>query len=130
MRIEKVLLVDDDAGIRKVAEISLSRIGKWKALAVDSGIKALEIIPSFDPDVILLDVMMPILDGPKTFRVLCERQCKIPVIFLTAKVLKQEILSYVEMGAAGVICKPFDPLFLPAEITAILLNHYEKARVA
>jgi two-component system, OmpR family, response regulator len=132
VRIEKVLLADDDAGIRRVAEISLSRVGKWKVLLVDSGAKALECVGDFKPDLILLDVMMPGMDGPTTFTHLQEdeRSAGIPVIFLTAKVQKQEMQVYRELGAAGIISKPFDPITLPAEIMRVLSDRLEPVLVA
>lgn len=122
MNIEKVLIVDDDPAIRRVAEISLSRVGKWKVLAADSGQKALEVVDEYKPDVILLDVMMPGLDGAATFKMLQEQKGSetVPVIFMTAKVQKHEVARYCELGAVGVITKPFDPLKLPGDIIKIL----------
>jgi two-component system, OmpR family, response regulator len=122
MRVEKVLLVDDDAGIRRVAELSLSRVGKWNVMLADSGFKALELASTFKPDLILLDVMMPGMDGPTAFGFLRQDEATagIPVIFLTAKVQKQEVQGYLDLGACGIISKPFDPVTLPAEIMRVL----------
>jgi CheY-like chemotaxis protein len=122
MQIEKVLMVDDDLSILMIAEISLSKVGKWGVRTVDSGNKALALISEFKPDVILLDVMMPGMDGPTTFQKLREMEetARTPVIFMTAKVQTTEVASYCELGAAGVISKPFDPLTLPSEIKQIL----------
>ncbi len=122
MEIEKVLMVDDDLSILMIAEISLSKVGKWGVKTVDSGNKALALISEFKPDVILLDVMMPGMDGPTTFQKLREMEevAQTPVIFMTAKVQTAEVASYCELGAAGVISKPFDPLTLPGEIKQIL----------
>ena len=122
MKIKKILVVDDDPAIRKVAEISLSRVGKWDVLAADSGSRALEVVAEYKPDVILLDVMMPGMDGTTTFRKLQEQSGteETPVIFLTAKVQKHEVQHYCELGAVGVITKPFDPLKLPDDIMNIL----------
>jgi two-component system, OmpR family, response regulator len=122
MTIKEILLVDDDMTIRKVAEISLSRVGNWRVKLAESGPKAMEILAAYRPDVILLDVMMPGLDGPSTFALLQsnERTKDIPVIFLTAKVQIQEVEAYRNLGAVGVISKPFDPLSLPDEIRKII----------
>ncbi|MBX9571222.1 MAG: response regulator [Candidatus Obscuribacterales bacterium] len=122
MSIEKVLLVDDDPRIRKIAQISLQGVGGWNVRAVSSGFEALEAASSDRPDVILLDVMMPEMDGPTTLARLRENAelASIPVIFFTAKVQKQEVDSYLALGAAGIISKPFDPMKLPGEIEEIL----------
>lgn len=124
MRIEKILLVDDDASIRRVAEISLTRVGNWIVRLADSGKSALATVADFRPDVILLDVMMPVMDGVSTFKLLRDHDAasNTPVIFLTAKVQKQEVQSYYDIGAAGVIIKPFDPLILPSDVQRIVNN--------
>jgi len=120
--IKKILLIDDDAIIRKLTEISLSRVGKWQVVTADSGQSALEVAAREKPDLILLDVMMPGMNGPTTFRLLkelCKEQSP-PVIFVTAKVLRHEVDSYSQLGAAGVISKPFDPMTLPSQIREIV----------
>lgn len=122
MQIEKVLLIDDDPSIRKIAGISLSRVGKWQVVVAASGVEALEMVSREKPDIILLDVMMPGMDGPTTLKLL-RQQASIsstPVIFMTAKVQKHEIESYCLLGAAGVISKPFDPLTLASQIRGIM----------
>jgi len=127
MQIERVLMVDDDPSIRKIGELCLSKVGKWQVMMASSGQEALQIGPAFNPDVIILDVMMPGMDGPTTFKLLQENAAisKTPVIFMTAKVQTHEVESYSSLGAAGVIGKPFDPMKLPAEIGAILSNNRE-----
>lgn len=122
MQIEKVLLIDDDPSIRKIAAISLSRIGKWQVVVAESGTEALEIVSREKPDIILLDVMMPGMDGPTTLKLLRERRSinNTPVIFMTAKLQKHEVESYCLIGAAGVIAKPFDPLTLASQIRTIM----------
>ncbi len=122
MNIGKVLMVDDDPSIRKVAEVTLKRVGKWEVALADSGTTALQIADSFKPDVILLDVMMPGMDGPTTYKHLQENEAtsSTPVIFMTAKVQRQEVESYCKLGAVGVITKPFNPMTLPSEILALL----------
>lgn len=120
MKIETVMLVDDDALIRKIGQMTLTRVGKWTVVLAESGARAIELMPEAKPDVILLDVMMPDMDGPTTLRMLKEAGTEAPVIFITAKIQKHELAAYYELGAAGVIAKPFDPLTLPAEIQDIL----------
>jgi len=122
MNIEKILMVDDDPSILMIAQISLTKVGKWTVQTAESGIKALDMLPSYKPDVILLDVMMPGMDGPTTFRKLRENEelAGTPVIFMTAKVQTREVESYCQLGAAGVISKPFDPMTLPGEIRQII----------
>lgn len=122
MNIQKILMVDDDPSILMIAQISLEKVGQWTVQVVDSGRKALELLDFYKPDLILLDVMMPGMDGPTTFKKLQENQelMSTPVIFMTAKVQKNEVESYCNLGAAGVISKPFDPLTLPTEIRAII----------
>lgn len=122
MRIEKVLMVDDDLTIRKLVEVSLTRIGKWTVLSAESGYNALEVVSDYRPDVILLDVMMPGMDGLTAFKQLRESKymANTPIIFFTAKVQGEEIQSYFKLGAAGVITKPFDPMTLPGEIQKIV----------
>lgn len=118
--INHVLLIDDDDSIRKVANISLTRIGNWQVTLAASAKQAFELLSNCQPDVILLDVMMPGMDGPSAFRVLQEMGVPTPVIFMTAKVQKHEVQCYYDLGAAGVIMKPFDPITLPAEIKKIV----------
>jgi len=124
MQIDRVLMVDDDPAIRKIGQLCLTRVGKWEVVIAASGPEALRLSVEFRPDVILLDVMMPGMDGPTTFRLLQENVDvgHTPVIFMTAKVQTQELESYSKLGAAGVISKPFDPMKLPNEIRQILQN--------
>lgn len=94
----------------------------WTVKTVDAGAKALEIVEEFKPDLILLDVMMPGMDGPTTFKKIRENPAlaHTPVIFMTAKGQPGEVESYCKLGAAGVISKPFDPMTLPSEIREIV----------
>ncbi|PRP97699.1 Response regulator SaeR [Enhygromyxa salina] len=120
--INSILLVDDEPDIRTIAEMSLSQVGGWKTMLASSGAQALELATANKPDVILLDVMMPEMDGVATFKALAAmaETRNIPVIFMTAKVQSHEKERYVGFGAAGVIPKPFDPMQLPKEIRNIL----------
>jgi CheY-like chemotaxis protein len=122
VKIEKILIVDDDDDIRAVIEIAARRIGNWDVVSAASGEEALEKARSELPDVILLDVMMPVLDGLMTLEKLREQPstADIPVIFLTAKVQRHEVERYFALGARGVIRKPFDATTLPNEVRRIL----------
>src|SRR5690348_12910025 len=119
--IRTVMLVDDEPDIRRIGAISLARVGGWSVVLAASGEEALAHLSRARPDVILLDVMMPGLDGPSTLaRLRAALAPDVPVIFMTAKVLAHEVERYLELGAAGVITKPFDPLRLPEEVRAIV----------
>lgn len=122
MTIAKIMIVDDDEDIRLVGELAARRIGKWDVVVAATGEEAVERARSEQPDVILLDVMMPRLDGPTTLAMLREEPdtARIPVIFLTAKVQKHEVERYMALGATGVIVKPFDVLALPDQIRRIV----------
>lgn len=113
-----MLLVDDEPDIRTIGQLSLARVGGWQVHAASSGAEALEALPRFLPDVVLLDVMMPGMDGPTTLARLRElpEGARLPILFMTAKVQRQEVERYLALGAAGVISKPFDPLTLPDEV--------------
>jgi CheY-like chemotaxis protein len=120
--IAKIMIVDDDEDIRLVGELAARRIGKWDVVVAATGEEALERARSEQPDVILLDVMMPRVDGPATLAMLREEPdtAGIPVIFLTAKVQKHEVERYMALGATGVIVKPFDVITLPDQIRRIV----------
>jgi len=121
MEIETVMMVDDEPDIRRVGQMSLELLGKRRVCLAASGREALVLAAAEQPDVILLDVMMPELDGPATLMLLRAQAstASIPVIFMTAKVQKREVERYLELGAAGVIYKPFDPLTLAGEVDRI-----------
>jgi len=120
--IEKVLMIDDEPDIRRIGEMSLSAVGKLKVLLASSGAEGIELARREKPDVILLDVMMPGLDGPATLQRLRAdaETAKIPVIFMTAKVQRAEVERYLDLGAQGVVPKPFDPLTLAARVRELV----------
>ena len=113
-KLEKIMLVEDATDIQLVAKIALEKTGGFVVEVCSSGAEALEKAEAFGPDLLLLDVMMPGMDGPETLRSLRKIPSieKTPVIFMTAKVQPQEIAQYVELGALNVIAKPFDPMSL------------------
>ncbi len=118
----RILVVDDENDIRDIATLSLESVGGWDVHAVGSGREAVAAAQAERFDVILLDVMMPELDGPSTFAALREEAGVegVPVIFLTAKVQPADQQMLRATGAAGIIAKPFDPMQLPWQIAAIL----------
>jgi CheY-like chemotaxis protein len=118
----KILIVDDEDDIREVAQMSLEMVGGWEVLAARSGRQAIEIAAREQPDAILLDVMMPAMDGPTTLRHLRQDEAtrEIPVIFLTAKVQGRERRGFGDLDVHGVIAKPFDPIALPGQVSAAL----------
>lgn len=121
IEIRKVLLVDDDEDIRVIGEMALREVGGLEVVMASGGEQALQLVGSERPDVVLLDVMMPRMDGPTTFKRLRqdEATAEIPVVFVTAKVQRQEIQRYLDLGAIGVIGKPFDPMTLADELRRI-----------
>jgi CheY-like chemotaxis protein len=118
----RILIVDDDDAIREVAQTSLELVGGWDVDCVASGLDALTIAAENPPDAILLDVMMPAMDGPTTFGHLQAdpRTRSIPVVLLTAKVQGAERRQWESLGVAGVLAKPFDPMTLPGEVAELL----------
>ncbi len=118
----KVLLVDDEADIRTIGRLGLERIGKLETLVAASAHEALELARTEHPDVILLDVLMPEVDGLAALAALREDPAlrTIPVVFLTGRASSADVARYLALGAIGVIAKPFDPVELPAAVHRML----------
>jgi CheY-like chemotaxis protein len=118
----KVLIVDDEPDIRRIAKLGLSRVGGMEVVEAANGAEALVRAKEDKPDAVLLDVMMPGLDGPSTLARLREDPATsgIPVVFLTAKAIVAELERLKVLGAAGVLTKPFDPMTLARELRALL----------
>ena len=118
----RVLIVDDDEAIREVVQSSLELVAGWEVQVASSGLQALDLAAAGPPDAILLDVMMPAMDGPTTFARLQAdaRTRNVPVVLLTAKVQAAERRRWEGIGVAGVLAKPFDPLELPGQISDLL----------
>ena len=121
MTLRSILFVDDDEDIRSIAHLSLTAVGGWQVTLAACGPDAIQQALRQTPDLIILDVMMPGMDGFATLERLRgdERTAAIPVIFLTAKVQKAEVERYSAAGAT-VIAKPFDPMKLPDEIRRLM----------
>ena len=123
--LRKVLYVEDEPDIQAVARIALETVGGLEVAVCSNGQEALDRAAAFDPDLILLDVMMPGLDGPDTLMALRKLPgfgAK-PVIFMTAKVMEAEVQRYHDLGAIGVIAKPFDPMSLAERVRALWNGH-------
>ena len=118
----KALIIDDEEDVRYVAHLSLGRVGGMTVIEASNGEDGVARAQNERPDFILLDMMMPGMDGAATFRALrdSERTNGIPVVFLTAKAMKSEVQRLKELGAKGVVLKPFDPMTLASDICAIL----------
>ena len=122
--LKRILYVEDEASIRTIAVTVLEALGGFAVITCASGKQALEAAPGANADLILLDVMMPEMDGPATLKALREipQTAQTPVIFMTAKVQVGEIAHYKSLGAVDVIAKPFDPMTLSAQIKEIWLR--------
>lgn len=118
----KILIVDDEDDIREVAALSLESVAGWEVMTASSGSQALARAAEFQPDAILLDVMMPGMDGPATFRELSKNPAtaRIPVLLLTAKVQSNDQRRFADLGVKAILFKPFDPLTLSDQIAGIL----------
>ncbi|MGE4234408.1 MAG: response regulator [Bacteriovoracia bacterium] len=114
----KILLAEDDPSIQAIAKLALSKTGGHTVSVVKDGREVLEFVSKDKPDLILLDVMMPILDGFQTCIQLKQNDTtkQIPIIFLTAKAQSHEVQHGMNLGAIGYILKPFDPMTLDNEI--------------
>ncbi|HEX2210275.1 MAG TPA: response regulator [Longimicrobium sp.] len=118
----KILLVDDEDDIREVAQMSLEITAGWDVVTAASGTDALRLAASERPDAILLDVMMPGMDGPATARALhaSAETAEIPIILLTAKVQAADRRRFDDLRVAGVLAKPFDPMELAAQVSGVM----------
>jgi two-component system, OmpR family, response regulator len=120
-KLVRILFVEDDLDIQVIAQMALEELGGFTVMVCSSGKEALEKASLFKPDMILLDVMMPGIDGPDTLKRLRElpQTVDTPAVFMTAKVQTHEVEQYRHMGAVDVIAKPFDPMILSSTINTI-----------
>ncbi len=118
----KILIIDDDADIRSIARLSLSRVGGMEVIEAGGGVEGVRKAQEENPDVILLDMMMPTMDGMETLAALRSQPAtaSTPVIFLTAKAVGNEVERITSLGAAGVLVKPFDPRTLSRDVRALV----------
>jgi two-component system OmpR family response regulator len=119
--LKKILYVEDEPDIVTIAELALATLGNFEFKSCSSGTEALATIPQFKPDLVLLDVMMPGMDGVATLGALRAdpATAQIPIVFMTARSQPAEIARYRSLGALDVITKPFDPLVLADQVRAI-----------
>lgn len=117
----KILYAEDEPDIQSIAQMALEMMGGYTLKVCNNGQEALDAAEDFDPDLILLDVMMPSMDGPTALQEMRKipALANVPVIFMTAKVQNQEIEEYKAMGAIDVIAKPFDPMSLSETILSL-----------
>jgi len=118
----KILIIDDEDDIREVASLSLQTVAGWDVIVASSGAQGVARASEQRPDAILLDVMMPGMDGPTTFRELRKNPATagIPVLLLTAKVQGSDQRRFADLGVHAVLFKPFDPLTLSTQIASAL----------
>ena len=119
---KRVLVIDDEDDIREVAQLSLEAVAGWEVHGASSGSEGVRMAAELAPDAILLDVMMPEMDGPSTFRALQAQPATagIPVILLTAKVQASDRSRFAGLGVSGVLTKPFDPMELARQVSDVL----------
>jgi CheY-like chemotaxis protein len=125
--LRRILCVEDDRDIRTIVTLALETVGGYAVRCCSSGSEALEVGPGFAPDLILLDVMMPGMDGPETLLELRKdpSMSPVPVVFMTARAERGDELRYLSLGAIDTITKPFDPLTLPDSVREIWRRHVE-----
>jgi two-component system, OmpR family, response regulator len=119
--LQKICYVEDDEDIQRIVRMSLERVGKMTVEVVGDPTMAIEAITSFKPDLVMLDWMMPKMDGPTLFRQMKLRpETKaLPVVFITAKAAPRDLEELMAMGAVGTISKPFSPKDLPDQLRSI-----------
>jgi two-component system, OmpR family, response regulator len=119
--LQRVFCIDDEEDILQVLQLSLETVGGLSVVCCSNPVEALGRIEAANPEVIMLDVMMPQMDGPATFAALRKLPglSEVPIVFMTARAQPEDIESYLGLGAAGVIVKPFDPMTVSSEIETI-----------
>ncbi len=122
MTTKRILVVDNEQYIQEVAKVCLETVAGWEVLLASSGKECLTQAEAEQPDAILLDVMMPDMDGMTTFQKLQENPATqaIPVILLTAKIQSSDRRRYAQVGTIAAIAKPFNPLELAGQIASAL----------
>jgi CheY-like chemotaxis protein len=119
---KRILIIDDEDDIREVAALSLESVAGWDVVTANSGATGIETAKAEQPDAILMDVMMPAMDGPTTFKEMQKSPeiAHIPVLLLTAKVQGVDQRRFAGLGVAGVLFKPFDPMTLAEQMSGAL----------
>ncbi len=126
--LKTILCIDDEDDIRRIIRFSLENVGNYIVETCDGGMRALAQIEEVNPDMILLDVLMPEMDGFETYRKFRKipKLHNVPILFLTAKTRPNEIEQYYNLGVSGVIAKPLNPMTLPRLIESEWRAHHEK----
>ena len=119
--LNRIVYVEDDEDIQRIVRMSLERVGKMTVAVVSDPTQAIETMAEFRPDLVMLDWMMPVMDGPALFRQMKLRPetSALPVVFITAKASQRDLDELRALGAAGTISKPFSPKDLPEQLRAI-----------
>lgn len=119
--LERICYVEDDEDIQRIVRMSLERVGKMTVQVVTDPTLAIQAMTAFRPDLVMLDWMMPGMDGPALFREMKNRPAlaSVPVVFITAKAGQRDLEELKSLGAAGTISKPFSPRDLPDQLRAI-----------
>jgi len=119
--LKKILYAEDEPDVQTVVELTIQTMSDYDIKVCDNGKILLDCVEEYNPDLILLDVMMPEMDGPTTFKNLQENEKtkNIPIIFMTAKAQSHEVENLKNSGAIGIITKPFDPLQLCSDLEKI-----------
>ncbi len=119
--LNRICYVEDDEDIQRIVRMSLERVGKMTVTVVSDPTQAIAVINEFRPDLVMLDWMMPVLDGPALFQQMKLRPetSALPVVFITAKASQRDLDELKSRGAAGTISKPFSPKDLPEQLRAI-----------
>ncbi|MDX2028870.1 MAG: response regulator [Alphaproteobacteria bacterium] len=127
--LQNILYIDDEMDILEIAKFALEQLGNFKMETCCGGQEALTRAPSLNPDMILLDVMMPGMDGVEVFKALREMPelTHVPIVFMTARVQPMEVLNYLDMGVHGIIPKPFDPMTLPEAVQSLWQSRHSGA---
>jgi CheY-like chemotaxis protein len=122
MRSRRLIVADDDDDIRMLVAMSLSHLGGHEIRTCSTGLAVLELAAEWLPDAVLMDVRMPVMDGPTAAERLAAQPTTstIPVILMTASVRQEERQAFAALKIAGVISKPFDPMTLSDDVTAML----------
>jgi two-component system, OmpR family, response regulator len=122
----KILYVEDEEYLQKIARMALERVGNFTVEICGTGAEALERLDEFNPDMILLDVRLPVMNGPEVLQAIRLRPAfeKTPAVFITASVMAEDIESYRGEDVSDIISKPFDPMTLSEQLQAIWDRHH------
>jgi CheY-like chemotaxis protein len=123
--LRRILVVDDQRVMRSIAELSLGKLGGFTLHICSSGEEAVEVAKEFAPDLLLLDMNMPLMDGAATLGQLRAQGITAPAVFFTVRVQEADLAMFRGLGALGVIPKPFDPLKLPPQLLELWKRHHE-----